>query len=109
MKRIEFLEHVVSGSGVEPMHSKVEAINKLPPPTTVSEVRHFMGMATYYCKFLPEFSRIKRPINALTRTDAKFVWGAEQQSAFEEIKRLLTSAQVLRNPDWGKKFNLNTD
>ena len=66
-------------------------------------------MATYYCRFLPDFSRIKQPITALKRNGVAFIWGPEQHHAFEDIKQLLTSARVLRTPEWSKTFNLHTD
>ena len=63
MQRLEFLGHIVSADGVEPMWDKVEAITKLPRPTNPSEVRSFIGMATYYCKFLfSSVSAIRHPV-----------------------------------------------
>ena len=109
MRRIEFLGHIVSGEGTEPMWDKVEAIVKLPRPTTVSEVRSFIGMATYYCKFLDHYSHVKKPLTALTKKDVVFQWGVEQEDAFQEIKRMLISAPVLQEPDWNRPFNLHTD
>ena len=70
MRRLEFLGHIVSGDGVEPMWDKVEAINNLPAPRNPSEVRSFIGMATYYCRFLDHYSHVKRPLTELTRKDA---------------------------------------
>eukprot|EP00873_Tetraselmis_striata_P018567 jgi/Tetstr1/438831/TSEL_027340.t1 len=65
LSRVTFLGHIVSGAGVEPMADKVEAINSLPAPKNVSDVRHFLGMATYYCRFLESFSLVKAPLTAL--------------------------------------------
>eukprot|EP00873_Tetraselmis_striata_P035582 jgi/Tetstr1/455846/TSEL_042636.t1 len=69
LSRVTFLGHIVSGAGVEPMVDKVEAINSLPAPKNVSDVRHFLGMATY-CRFLESFSLVKAPLTALTKKDA---------------------------------------
>ena len=109
MQRLEFLGHVVSASGVEPQWDKVEAIQKLPVPTSASEVRSFIGMATYYCKFLDHYSHVKRPLTDLTKKGAPWVWGEAQEEAFKQIKEMLVSAPVLRNPDWTRPFILHTD
>jgi hypothetical protein len=109
MRRVEFLGHIVSDEGVEPQWSKVEAINALKRPTSVTEVRAFLGMATYYCRFLDHYSHVKKPLTSLTRKDVVFTWGEEQEAAFDAIKKMLTSAPVLRNPDWTRPFVLHTD
>ena len=97
MRRIEWLGHILSSAGVEPQWSKVEAINALPAPKNSAEVRSFLGMATYYCKFLPEYSHVKKPLTELTRQQVPWQWTAVESGAFEKIKSLLTSAPVLRN------------
>jgi len=109
MQKLEFLGHVVSADGVEPMWDKVEAIVNLPRPTTSSEVRSFIGMATYYCRFLDHYSHVKRPLTTLNRKEVEWVWGEAQESAFQKIKEILTSAPVMRNPNWKKTFILHTD
>eukprot|EP00873_Tetraselmis_striata_P002647 jgi/Tetstr1/422911/TSEL_013692.t1 len=109
LSRVTFLGHIVSGAGVEPMADKVEAINSLPAPKNVSDVRHFLGMATYYCRFLESFSLVKAPLTALTKKDAPWKWGAAEQQSFDAIKAMLVSAPVLRHPDWRRPFVLHTD
>eukprot|EP00873_Tetraselmis_striata_P018566 jgi/Tetstr1/438830/TSEL_027339.t1 len=109
LSRVTFLGHIVSGAGVEPMADKVEAINSLPAPKNVSDVRHFLGMATYYCRFLESFSLVKTPLTALTKKDAPWKWGAAEQQSFDAIKAMLVSAPVLRHPDWRRPFVLHTD
>ena len=109
MERLEFLGHIVSANGVEPMWDKVEAITKLPRPTNPFEVRSFIGMATYYCKFLDHYSHVKRPLTELTRKEVKWSWGEAQEEAFRRIKKMLVSAPVLRNPDLSRPFILHTD
>ena len=109
MRRIEFLGHIVSNEGIEPQWDKVEAIDALPPPKNVSQVRSFLGMATYYCKFLHEYSHVKKPLTELTRDGAAWQWTAVEAAAFNRIKEMLKSAKVLRNPDWNRTFHLHTD
>ena len=109
MRRIEWLGHILSSDGIEPQWSKVEAINALPVPKNAAEVRSFLGMATYYCKFLPEYSQVKKPLTELTKQQVLWQWTTVENGAFEKIKSLLTSSPVLRNPDWTKPFTLHTD
>ena len=109
MRRVEFLGHIISKDGVEPQWDKIEAIVNLPRPTTISEVRSFIGMATYYCKFLEHYSHVKKPLTELTKKDVSFTWGPDQELAFLAIKRILVSAPVLRDPDWTRPFMLHTD
>eukprot|EP00873_Tetraselmis_striata_P020954 jgi/Tetstr1/441218/TSEL_029474.t1 len=109
LSRVTFLGHIVSGAGVELMADKVEAINSLPAPKNVSDVRHFLGMATYYCRFLQSFSLVKAPLTALTKKGAPWKWGVAEQQSFDAIKAMLVSAPVLRHPDWRRPFVLHTD
>ena len=91
------------------MLDKVSAIAALEPPTTLTQLRSFIGMATYYCKFLADYSLIKKPLTNLTKKGEAWRWGPEQQSSFEGIKALLVSAPVLRHPDGTQEFILHTD
>eukprot|EP00873_Tetraselmis_striata_P022275 jgi/Tetstr1/442539/TSEL_030637.t1 len=91
------------------MADKVEAINSLRAPKIVSDVRHFLGMATYYCRFLESFSLVKAPLTALIKKDAPWKWGAAEQQSFDAIKAMLVSEPVLRHHDWRRPFVLHTD
>jgi hypothetical protein len=66
-------------------------------------------MATYYCRFLDHYSHVKKPLTDLTKKDDGFDWGDDQQAAFDDIKQMLTSVPVLRNPHWTRPFILHTD
>jgi len=89
--------------------SKVEEILNWKPPTTVHQVRSFMGMAGYYRRFIPDFSRIAKPITNLLKTQVKFVWSPECETAFQTLKRCLTTAPVLAQPDIEKPFDVYCD
>nr|GFC53908.1 putative reverse transcriptase domain-containing protein [Tanacetum cinerariifolium] len=78
---IRFLLH---GITMDP--SKVEAITKWPRPTTVTEVRSFMGLAGYYRRFVEGFSRLALPLTHLMRKGEKFMWTDEREESFEESK-----------------------
>ena len=71
-KHIQYLEHLVSGDGIEPLPEKLEAVENMPPPKTPKEVRQFLGLVGYYRKFVPKFADIARPLTNLTKQDVKF-------------------------------------
>ena len=107
-RRIRFLGHMVSGSGLEPDAQKVEAIRKWPRPETTKEVRQFLGMCNYYNDFIPQLQIWATPLNALSGK-SKFCWGAEQEAAFEKLKEALGTTAVLQLPDMRKTFEVSTD
>ena len=81
----------------------------MPPPTNVCEVRSFIGMCSYYRRFLPNFSQIAMPLIKLTKKYAKFDWSPECQIAFDFLKESLTTIPVLAYPDTNKPYILYTD
>ncbi|KAK1682626.1 hypothetical protein QYE76_043474 [Lolium multiflorum] len=94
---------------VEVDESKIEAIQNWPTPMNVSQVRSFHGLAGFYRRFVPNFSTIAAPLNDLTKKGVVFEWGAAQDHAFDELKRLLTSAPLLALPDFNKQFEIECD
>ena len=107
-RRIRFLGHLVSSSGLEPDPQKVEVIRKWPRPETTKEVRQFLGMCNYYNDFMPHLQVWATPLNALTGK-SKFCWGAEQDAAFGKLKEALGSTAILQLPDMQKTFEVSTD
>ncbi|KAK1613075.1 hypothetical protein QYE76_036748 [Lolium multiflorum] len=107
--KVIFLGYVVSKHGVEVDVSKIEAIQNWPTPMNVSQVRSFHGLAGFYRRFVPNFSTIAAPLNDLTKKGVVFEWGAAQDHAFDELKRLLTSAPLLALPDFNKQFEIECD
>ena len=83
----------------KPMQSRLEAIQKLKPPTTVKGCRSFIGMVNFLSLFCPELQKLLKPIYNLTRKGRQFIWGGEQQLALEEIKSRLTKPPVLHLPN----------
>ena len=75
----------------------------------VSQVRSFHGLAGFYRRFVKDFSTVAAPLNELTNKGVPFVWGAAQDHAFDELKRLLTSAPLLALPDFSKQFAIEYD
>ena len=109
MDEIKYLGFVVGREGVKPDQEKVAAIRSMPPPTTVREVRSFMGMCSYYRRFIPSFSQIAEPIIALTKKYARFQWTKSCQTAFDKLKEKLTMVPFLAYPDPNKPYTLYTD
>nr|GFB36638.1 hypothetical protein [Tanacetum cinerariifolium] len=89
--------------------AKVEAITKWPRPTSVTEVRSFLGLAGYYCRFVEGFLRLALPLTKLMRKVEKFVWNEEREKSFEELKQRLVSAPVLTLPSGSGKANVVAD
>ena len=89
--------------------SKIEAIMNWPAPTSVTEVRSFMGLAGYYRRFVQGFSRVAHPITSLQRKGKKFDWSEKCERAFQELKKALTSAPILAMPEPSADFVVCTD
>ena len=107
--KIEYLGREISAKGVEPSKRKIRAVVDLAAPKTVKQVRQFVGLASYFRKFIKNFAVIIAPITQLTRRDRPFNWGIEQENAFRQIKRILCDEPVLSffYPDL--KTELHTD
>ena len=108
-KHIQYLGHLVSGEGIEPLPEKLEAVRKMPPPTTPKEVRQFLGLVGYYRKFVPKFADIARPLTNLTKLDVPYEWTNRCQEAFEFLKQMLLKEPILKYPDPSKPYTLFTD
>ncbi|KAL5573844.1 hypothetical protein UlMin_023441 [Ulmus minor] len=98
IEQVTFLGHVISKDGVSVDPSKVEAVSNWPRPTTVTEIRGFLGMAGYYRRFVEGFSRIAGPLTMLTRKNVRFIWTEDCEKSFQELKKRLTIAPVLAIP-----------
>ncbi|KAL5020837.1 hypothetical protein ScPMuIL_002080, partial [Solemya velum] len=105
----EYLGFLISNKGVKPNPKKVEAIKEMPPPKNVREVRGFIGVCSYYRRFIPNFSTIAEPLIKLTRKYARFKWTADCTKAFEYLKDSLTVVPLLVYPNLNKPFVLYTD
>ena len=86
MEKVHFLGHVISKVGVLVDPPKVEAVVNWPRPTTIMEVRSFLGMAGNYRRFVKGFSRIALPLTQLLRKDNKFIWTEDCEASFQELK-----------------------
>ncbi|CAN6441118.1 unnamed protein product [Victoria cruziana] len=103
------LGHVVSERGIEVDKAKIETMAKLAPPSCVREVRSFLGHAGFYKRFIKDFSKISRPLCDLLAKDVSFVFFEECRGSFLKLKEALSSAPILRAPDWSLPFEIMYD
>jgi len=108
-RKVSFLGHIISGDGIEVQPEKVESVRCWPIPKNLTEVRSFLGLASYYRRFISGFSIIAAPLYHLMRKNVQFHWNAEQQDAFEKLKTALTSAPVLGTVRSQGTLYLDTD
>jgi hypothetical protein len=103
------LGYSISNKGIEVDKAKIDIILKLLPPMTTKGVRSFLGHVGFYKRFIKDFSKISRPIYALLAKDTKFEWTDECMTAFNTLKKLLTSTPIMMAPDWSLPFKLMCD
>jgi hypothetical protein len=89
--------------------AKGDDVLKWEPPRTVKEIRSFLRLVGYYRRFIDRFSKIVKPLTTLLEKDTEFKWTDACQGSFEELKRRLTTAQVLVMPDLQKGFDIYCD
>jgi hypothetical protein len=108
-KEVHYLGHVVSEEGIKCDPKKIEAVANWPQPRNLKELRSFLGLASYYRKFIEGFSEKAGPLNDLQKKNAKFEWTEKCEVGFNQLKEALTSAPVLAYPDMEATFILDTD
>ena len=96
---MQYLGHLISGNGLEPVPEKLQSLKDMTPPKTQKEVRRFLGFVGYYRKFIPRYSDIARPLTNLTRKDIDFEWSKSCQIVFEFLKEMLLKEPILKYPD----------
>jgi len=106
---VEFLGFKINRSGVTPNEQKTAALKYYPRPTNVKAVKRFLGMASYYRKFIPGFSTISEPINRLLKKENRFKWTPQCEDSFKRLLTALTDPPILSYPDFNKDFVLETD
>ncbi|GJW70136.1 reverse transcriptase domain-containing protein [Tanacetum coccineum] len=103
------LGHKISKKGIEIDKAKIDVIAKLPHPTTVKGVRSFLGHASFYRRFIKDFSKISRPMTHLLEKNTMFIFFDDCIQAFQILKKKLTEAPILIAPDWDLPFELMCD
>ena len=108
-QRVEFLGHIISEEGVSTDPKKTECIRNWPIPSTVKEVRSFLGFCSYYRRFIFRFAEIAKPLHKLTEKSERFKWTEECLEAFQNLKSKLINAPILAHPDFSQSFILDVD
>ena len=109
LKEVTFLGHVVSSKGIFVDPQKVEAVLRWERPTTVTEIRSFLGLAGYYRRFIEGFSMIATPLTRLRWKNIRWEWSKECDESFQELKRRLTTAPILILPSGTEGFVVYSD
>ncbi|GBM73447.1 Transposon Ty3-G Gag-Pol polyprotein [Araneus ventricosus] len=108
-KEVTYLGHVISAEGVKTDPGKIKAVVDWPRPDKIHDLRSFLGLCTYYRRFVKNFSTIARPLHKLTEAKSNFNWTDECEKSFNSLKQALTSSPILTYPRTDKEFILYTD
>ena len=95
-KHIQYLGHLISPEGIQPLPEKLESISKMPAPKNPKEVKQFLGLIGYYRKFVPWFADISRVLTHLMKKDMEFKWTPECKNCFQILKDFLQKAPILK-------------
>ncbi|GBM22032.1 Retrovirus-related Pol polyprotein from transposon 297 [Araneus ventricosus] len=108
-KEVSYLGHIISSDGVKTDPEKTKAVVDWPRPETVYDLRSFLGLCTYYRRFVRNFSAIARPLHKLTEARSSFNWIEECEKSFNSLKQALITSPILTYPRTDKEFILDTD
>lgn len=106
---MEFLGHHLTGNGIKPIESNIRKIIEYPSPSTRKRLRRFLGICSYYRRFIKNFSEISVPLTELTRKNQKFKWNPEAEQSFQILKEKLSRPPILIHPNYDKDFILSCD
>ena len=110
VKQADWVDRNISEEGLRKRDDgALQSLNNFPVPTTKRELQRFLGLAGYYRAFVENYAGVVEPLRALLPKGAGFSWGNEQQRAFEQVIAAINTDAVLKIPDWGKPFVLETD
>ncbi|PAV73798.1 hypothetical protein WR25_20102 [Diploscapter pachys] len=108
-REINFLGYTIGKEGLKPNPAKVKAITNFPRPKSLREVRGFIGMASYFRRFIPNFAKIAAPLTDLTKKETPFKWNENAEEAFDKLKVALSTAPILQAPRLGSPFTIEVD
>ena len=98
-RHIQYLGHLISADGIQPLPEKLESITKMPAPRNPKEVKQFLGLVGYYRKFVPRFTDISRVLTHLTKKDVEFKWTPKCENCFQILKEFLQKAPIPKYPN----------
>ena len=108
-KEAHYVGHVITAGGLKPNPQLTDGVWRFPPPENLQDVQRFLGMTSYYCRFIPSFAKVAHPLHRLTAKGVPFVWTAECEAALLSLKSCFVTPPVLVYPCFGKDFTLETD
>ncbi|GJT99080.1 putative reverse transcriptase domain-containing protein [Tanacetum coccineum] len=106
---VQFLRHLIDSQGLHVDPAKIEAVKNWTSPTTPTEIRQFLGLAGYYQRFIKDFSKIAKSLTELTQKNKKYIWGEDQETAFQLLKQKLCEAPILALPKGNDDFVVYCD
>jgi hypothetical protein len=106
---MQFLGHIVGINGIKPDPQKVDKLDNLPSPKNLTQLRAFLGLASYYRRFIEGFSKKAGPLLKLLKKDEPFIWDKTKDETFIWLKQCLIQAPILQYPDYSEPFVLFTD
>lgn len=109
LSHTNYLGYVASIKWREPNPNKIESVRNFPRPTDVTKVKSFLGLCSYYRRYIRNFVQIVEPLNSLPKKNSRFRWSEEQEMAFNELKKALCEATLLVYPNYNLPFLLQTD
>ena len=109
VKSVDYLGYTIDQKGIHPFKGKVEAVKAAPNPKNLTELKAYLGLLTYYGKFLPNLANVLAPLYQLLRKDVKWNWGDQEQQSFNKSKEMLTSTALLVHYDPTKPLVLSCD
>ena len=108
-QEVAFLGHIITPQGLRTTNRHITAVAEFPMPQSVREVRQFLGLASYYRRFVKSFAELAQPLHSLTRKGAMFTWSDDSQKSFDGLKQALTRSPRLVYPSFNREFYLETD
>lgn len=104
-----YLGHIISENGIKPNPQKIHVIKYYPRPTTVKELQSFLGLSSYFRRYVKNFSQICKPLTVLLKKGRPFIWTEQQQIAMDKLKKALTEDIILSFPNFEELFYVTTD
>jgi hypothetical protein len=109
LRQVTFLGHIISKGGISVDPSRIQDVLSWNAPTSVGDIRSFLGLAGYYQRFIEGFSKISKPMTELLKKDKKFKWMPACEASFQELKKRLTTTPILVMPDMEKPLSIYCD
>ncbi|GFY14175.1 retrovirus-related Pol polyprotein from transposon 17.6 [Trichonephila clavipes] len=108
-QEVKILGHLVSSNGVRPDPDKIKAVRNFPTPKNIHDIRSFLGLCSYFRRFIKNFCYLAEPLQSLLKSGVEFHWGPEEVEAFHSLKKALTSDPVLGMYDERASTEIHTD